>query len=169
MTLLERIRELRALIRESKGPWECGGYVVHGPLISVAPETVEILERMVKKLERFAEQVQQGKRPEHLTLGQLIEILKKEDPSVVVRNGFHYPHSYRGYYDELAFEPCGKITIDEMLSAARSALGGVFNGYKGEEYTMFEHTPVWLANRGETGESLGRVLLQYILSDREEP
>jgi len=60
MTLLERIRELRALIRESKGSWECGGYVVHGPLISVAPETVEILERMVKKLERFAEQVQQG-------------------------------------------------------------------------------------------------------------
>jgi hypothetical protein len=38
-------------------------------------------------------------------LTNLIAFLEKYDPAQVVPVGFHRPHSYRGYYDQLAFEP----------------------------------------------------------------
>ena len=57
-------------------------------------------------------------------LGLLIEELSKHDPAKRIRNGFKNPHSYRGYYDELAFEPCFETTVGDMLQAARAARGG---------------------------------------------
>lgn len=58
--------------------------------------------------------------------------------------------SYRRFYDHLAigFETDGQMTVEALLADLRRAIGGVFDGYKGGEYTMTENTPVWVANWG---------------------
>lgn len=66
-----------------------------------------------------------------------------------VPQGFNRPHSYRGYYDRVAFEPVRKpMTVEFMLAAAKGALGKTFRGYKGGDYLMDENTPVHLASYG---------------------
>jgi mono/diheme cytochrome c family protein len=83
-----------------------------------------------------------------------------------LRLGFRDPHSYRGYYHDLAFELAGDVTVGEMLGAAESAMGATFQGWKGGDYTMKEYTEIWLVTRaGNCGESIGAVLLEYILAD----
>lgn len=98
-------------------------------------------------------------------LHELIEELEKHDPNKRVRNGFQNPHSYRGYYDELAFEPCFETTVGAMLKAAKQAVGETYQGWKGGDYTMDKWTPVHLAVMGATGESIGHTLLGYMLAD----
>ena len=88
-----------------------------------------------------------------MRLRDLIEFLKTQPPDKVF-NGFHRPHSYRGYYDELAFEPDEHARIGDMLSAAESALGKTFQGYKGGDYVMLEMTPVHIAEYGRCGEPI---------------
>lgn len=102
--------------------------------------------------------------PRHLSLGDLITVLESHHPAKVVPLGFARPHSYRGFYDELAFEPANYVTVAGMLQAARSALGATYQGWKGGDYTMNEYTPVWLAERGSTGEGLGAVLVHLLLN-----
>lgn len=100
-----------------------------------------------------------------MTLGDLIQELEKYNRTQHVPVGFYRPHSYRGYYDCLAFEPLENTTIGEMLDAAKSALGKTYTGYKGGEYRMDEYTDVYLANFGECGESIGIVLLRYMTGE----
>jgi hypothetical protein len=96
----------------------------------------------------------------------LIEFLQARDPSQTVRIGFGKPHSYRGYYDELAFEPVRDTTVGAMLEAAQSANGRTFTGYKGGDYTMGDYTNCWLAQWGEASqESIGITLLQFMLGE----
>lgn len=104
-----------------------------------------------------------------MTLGELIEHLEREDPDRVVPLGFTHAHSYRGYYGDLAFEPCEHTTVGAMLAEVRGALGQTFTGYKGGEYTMGEYTDVWLAEWGRTGEGLGPILLAYMLGKEPRP
>ena len=101
-----------------------------------------------------------------MNLGELIGHLEKLDPDQPVAHGFGRPHSYRGYYDELAFEPVADTTVGAMLAEAREALGTTYQGYKGGDYTMTEHTGVWLACCGETGEEIGPSLLGFMLFGR---
>lgn len=83
-----------------------------------------------------------------MTLEQLIDELEKYDLNIVVKHGFTNPHSYRGYYDQLAFEPASNVSVGFMLSCAESALGAIFEGWKGGDYMMDEDTPCWLAQEG---------------------
>ena len=104
-----------------------------------------------------------------MTLGELIEALEKADQSLVVPIGFCNPHSYRGYYDELAFEPMENVSVASMLAAAKSALGETYRGWKGGDFRMDKYTPVWLSREGEgdmelTGETIGPTLLYLMLS-----
>jgi hypothetical protein len=99
-----------------------------------------------------------------LNLGDLIKRLSREDLSRRVPHGFTYPHSYRGYYDELAFVPAENVTIGSMLEAARSALGATFAGWKGGNYTMCEYTDVHLAKVGHCGEDLHYLVLENMLA-----
>lgn len=85
------------------------------------------------------------------TLGEVIAHLQTLPPDMVVAQGFAHPHSYRGYYEDLAFEPAGNVTVKAMLADAERALGSVFTGYKGGDYTMDERTDCWLASYGDTG------------------
>lgn len=101
-----------------------------------------------------------------MILGQLIKRLEKEHDHNVP-HGFSNPHSYRGYYEELAFEPKENTTVGAMLAAAREALGNTYTGWKGGEFKMHEYTPVHLAEIGSCGEELGSRLLEYILAEKE--
>ena len=95
-------------------------------------------------------------------LKELIEYLEKKDPNIVVPVGFCCPHSYRGYYIELAFIPEKDTTVGAMLECAKTALGETYTGWKGGEFTMGECTDVYLAEHGELGEEIGKVLLDYM-------
>lgn len=105
--------------------------------------------------------------PYHLSLSQLIASLREEpDPSRLVKVGFRHPHSYRGYYTDVAFEIARNVTVGEMLAAAQSALGSTYQGWKGGDYVMREHTDTWLVTaEGDCGESLGAVLLALMLAE----
>lgn len=105
-----------------------------------------------------------------MTLNELIAALSAESSSRVIKHGFANPHSYRGFYDQLAFEPAPNITIASMLACARSALGATYTGYKGGEFRMDGATDVWLAKYGECGEQITSLALKYMLAhDAGEP
>jgi hypothetical protein len=102
----------------------------------------------------------------YIDLGGIIARLEAEDPDRVLPLGFANPHSYRGYYDELAFEPVRDIRVGDVLAAAKSAVGRTFEGYKGGDYTMDVHTSCWIANYGVSGDNrIGPVLLDLLLRE----
>jgi hypothetical protein len=98
-------------------------------------------------------------------LRQLIEALEAANQSAVLRLGFKSPHSYRGFYEQLAFEPAENIQVSEMLAAAKDALGRTFEGWKGGDYKMHDYTDCWLAEMGCCGETIGAHFLRYMLAD----
>jgi hypothetical protein len=98
-----------------------------------------------------------------MTLQQLIERLRSEPRDLVVHHGFSSPHSYRGYYNQLAFQPAEGVTVGEMLADAEWALGKTFQGYRGGDFTMLACTPVWLAQYGCTGHELDEAWLVGVL------
>lgn len=86
-----------------------------------------------------------------LTLGAAIDLLENVDPDTLVA-GLGAPHSYRGYYTDLAFEPeSNRQPASEALATLRSCMGKTFTGYKGGDFVMHENTPLWEANYGCTG------------------
>lgn len=97
-----------------------------------------------------------------MVLKDLIDYLEKQDLDKIVPMGFANPHSYRGDYEQLAFEPKENIAIGEMLQAAKSALGKTFDGWKGGKFNMGEYTTVNLAEQGCCGEEIGIILLDYM-------
>jgi len=106
-------------------------------------------------------------RPRQYDLGELIARLQREeDPDRRVRYGFAHPHSYRGDYRELAFEARESVTVGEMLSDARSALGTTYEGWKGGDYTMSKDAYVWVVQEEGTsvGETLGALMLELMLA-----
>lgn len=103
-----------------------------------------------------------------MTLGELIAFLEKRDPRIVVPMGFNGPHSYRGIYRDLAFEPVRDTTVGEMLACAKDALGRTFDGYKGGDFVMDENVDVYLSNYGEaSGETIGITLLLYMVGETD--
>ena len=97
-------------------------------------------------------------------LGDLIERLSTEDPTRVVSDGFRTPHSYRGYYEDVAFERASDVRVGDMLAAARDALGSTYTGWKGGDYDMHSSTACWLvAAEGCTGDELDRDSLDALL------
>ncbi len=92
-----------------------------------------------------------------LTLGKLIkrlEVLPAETPIYLTG-----PHSYRGYYEDLAFDrPDHPSTAAEVIDLCRSMIGAVLEGYKGGDFEMGENTPVWLAAYGCRGQAALAIL-----------
>ena len=100
-----------------------------------------------------------------MNLGDIITTLEAADPNQVVRHGFHNPHSYRGDYYDLAFEPAENITVADMLEAARSAVGATYEGWKGGEFRMTEADWCWLSEEGSaSGETISPLLLEFMLT-----
>ncbi|MFD6149429.1 hypothetical protein [Streptomyces sp. NPDC060243] len=106
-----------------------------------------------------------------MTLDDLIQALSAADKTTVVKRGFRNPHSYRGFYDDLAFEPTMEpVTVGEMLADAISADGATYTGYKGGEFTMRRDTHCWLAMYGSASEQeITPGLLAEMLADTVTP
>lgn len=93
-------------------------------------------------------------------LNTIIDFLKQRDPNEVPPVGFCNPHSYRGYYDEVAFEPTTNVTVEQMLQSCNRALCDTFTGWKGGEYTYDNYTQCWLSHKGRvSGQTITPVLL----------
>jgi hypothetical protein len=99
-----------------------------------------------------------------MTLGDLIIQLQELPPDASIPV-LGEAHSYRGYYEDLAFEePGGRlVTVKENLECCKGVVGKTFQGYKGGDFTMRTSTPVWIANYGECGEKIVAVV-----ADEEE-
>ena len=113
-----------------------------------------------------ASEIYSGIRKEyHVSLGELIKHLQDVNPDSIVREkcisdgwlspdidwrGYLYDFvSYRGYYEDLALcrsSSTYEQTAGDLLKKAKSALGDVFEGYKGGSYLMEETTPLWIVN-----------------------
>lgn len=83
-----------------------------------------------------------------MVLDDLIELLEWFPRERVVLNGIGNPHSWRGDYNELAFEPIGKTSVGDILDAATSAHGATFEGWKGGEYKMDGGTTIHIEHEG---------------------
>ena len=87
-----------------------------------------------------------------MTLGKLIERLASMDGDDRVA-WLRDPHSYRGYYSDLAFEfdfddAAPEILVSVLLGDCRSLMGKHLEGYKGGMFCMNENTPVWISKYG---------------------
>lgn len=103
-------------------------------------------------------QWQRERAATQMTLGKLINVLAEMPPEKKIE-GFGRPHSYRGYYSDLAFERTeGQISATDLLDICRSAMGEVFEGYKGGDFQMGQNTPVWIANYGNCGQKIMAIL-----------
>jgi hypothetical protein len=105
-------------------------------------------------------------RTSQLTLGEMIEKCESilagfKEGEAVPRVGFDFEgliptelDSWRGTYSELALgfraEENG-VELEDFLKMLKDAVGKTYEGYKGGEYTMWEDTPVWVANYGIPG------------------
>lgn len=90
-----------------------------------------------------------------LTLGGLIDILSTL-PREKEIEAMTEPHSYRGYYEDLAFElsPDNRRTVADTLEMLQRCMGKVFEGYKGGDFPMHANTPIWSAYYGCCGRKL---------------
>lgn len=88
-----------------------------------------------------------------MTLGKLIKHLEENPGEIAYLDS---PHSYRGYYSDLAFELSDKpkVSTHALLIVCRHVRGSVLEGYKGGEYPMHDNTPVWISSYGTTGVKL---------------
>lgn len=101
---------------------------------------------------------------ECMTLNDLIIALASLSPTRRFALGFGNPHSYRGFYECVAFEPQALVTVGEMLESARSAMGTTYGGWKGGEYVMSGNTPCFVSIEGETGMALSGELFNLLFS-----
>lgn len=123
------------------------------------------LGELIEALERLDEDT-----PIRLDFSSVIAVRDGEQRGLEVPGRFI---SYRGIYAHLAIESAAGYRDDLpahivergwrqngtavlLASAAHAAVGTVFEGYKGGEYTMTRDTPVWVA---EEGSSTGWALL----------
>lgn len=89
-----------------------------------------------------------------MTLEELISRIKELPPDLEIQAIWH-PHSYRGYYSDLAFEPAdGTVKAVELLSIVKDCLGETYQGYKGGDYVMDKKTPLWMAFYGDCGSKI---------------
>ncbi len=92
----------------------------------------------------------------HLTLGKLIEFLETAPEGFNVVLDYDKtisvgePHSYRGYYSDLALEPVDdEITkVKALLVDLKGTLNITLEGYKGGDFLMDAKVPVWISSYG---------------------
>ena len=107
---------------------------------------------------------------DQLTLGEMIlklepivknqkPIIEKYEHEATVRYDFEYLFptdidSWRGIYAELALNFTSKgeeMKVSAFLKMLKDTVGKTFTGYKGGDFRMNKHTPIWVANYGNSG------------------
>jgi len=105
-------------------------------------------------MDRMSAEWQKERSESQMTLGKMIYALSEMPPDTELE-GFGDPHSYRGYYSDLAFKKTeDKITAGKALEMARGCMGEIFEGYKGGDFQMGRNTPVWCADYGCCGKKI---------------
>jgi hypothetical protein len=106
-------------------------------------------------MDGLSAQWQRHRADTQMTLGELISALDSMPPDAQVAFLID-AHSYRGYYDDLAFEyhPDDTRPASDLLNECRAAMGQAFQGYKGGDFVMGKTTPLWVASYGCCGEKL---------------
>lgn len=97
-------------------------------------------------------ETQKARSTAQMTLGKLIDELGELPPKTLVE--LSSPHSYRGYYEDLAFSYGEKTTAKKALQLCHNAMGQIFVGYKGGDFQMGRNTPVWVAFHGQLGQKI---------------
>ena len=102
----------------------------------------------------------------NIRLGDLIAELESAPqhlPCVVDGGYVGEPMSYRGYYEDMAFDTSAEPrTVADVLADARAARGAVMQGYKGGNYPLHDRTILWLS---EYGRASGTMITGVVLSD----
>lgn len=123
---------------------------------------------MQETLDIMGDLLRQERSRYHLTLGGLIAFLEKTNPDFFVEFDIGgkpgWPHSYRGYYSDLAFTPIPResilnVSVRGLLQTVKQALDIEFDGYKGGEFLMDEKTPLWCASYGNNGRAIVGIAL----------
>ena len=107
-------------------------------------------------IDGISAQMMDARAESQMTLGDLIECIGKL-PAGQMIDGLHSPHSYRGYYSDLAFESGDKRTVQETMQMLRDCMGKQFTGWKGGEYHMHAGTPCWVACEGCCGQKIAAI------------
>lgn len=84
----------------------------------------------------------------------LIDVLENCPNDAVFERGFTNPHSYRGFYCDLAVEPAEDQKVSDMLDCLYEVLDTTLEGYKGGEYVMSGDVDVYLAMYSTTSTTL---------------
>lgn len=116
-------------------------------------------------IDNYLKELRQERSATQLTLGEFISELEKHPPETPIIN-IGEPHSYRGYYSDLAFEKReGVRSVGELLEELKNeCLNHTFEGYKGGDFIMNEDAPLWIADYGSTGDKMIEITNGDILS-----
>ncbi len=95
-----------------------------------------------------------------MTVGDLFLSLGLLPNSAILSQGLKNPHSYRGDYEQLAFEPCGEMTVADVIEVIEEGLLDTHAGYKGGAYKMSEDSDVFVAFEGCTGSSMHQIIIE---------
>ena len=118
-------------------------------------------------MDAMSDIAQSTRKDYHMSLGELIDFLKNNcegDQKVVLdydsKLGVSTPHSYRGYYSDLAIEPTEEgLKAGALLDELYAVLDTELTGYKGGEFLMDSSVPVWVSYYG----NLGRALMSAVV------
>jgi len=112
--------------------------------------------------------MQRERAEQQMTLGKMIATLEKMPQDTLI-DGISNPHSYRGYYCDLAFSRTDKKTsVADALAMCRGAMGQFFVGYKGGDFAMGALTPLWIAHYGSCGDKIVDILPDGTIETAEE-
>jgi len=158
-------------IFKSQG-WEMAWVTNNGEPIGINPTHWMPLPELPKKegevdlqkiIDALGEGHRQARTAYHLTLGDTIDLLSQFEETMIVRfdyigeegeNSPNNPHSYRGYYSDLALEPGPDRTVKQVVYDLKLSLNKEFTGYKGGEFLMEKNTPLWVAHYGDCGRAI---------------
>lgn len=119
-------------------------------------DNIPNFDKLIQQVEQqiLAESAARGQ----MKLGDFIAALKTAHPdaSVFIDWNMLNPlgfQSYRGIYNHLAIgfavdRPTMRVAM--LLRYAQLAIDQTFQGYKGGDFEMGEHTPLWVANWGHS-------------------
>lgn len=116
-----------------------------------------------------------------MNLGELkVRFNDPTNDEFVFTNGFNAPHSYRGIYADVAFEPARNVTLGEIKRVIARADAETFMGWKGGEYAYGDDARCHLAYEGTcdptgTGDAedfeelVADMMLEYIMANHPTP
>lgn len=118
----------------------------------------------------MSEVAQSERKNYHMSLGELIDFLNDVVPAdmpVVLdyntKLSAAAPHSYRGYYSDLAIEPTENVVTARVLQQELTdILDTELTGYKGGEFLMDSTVPVWVSGYGSAS---GRAVMSAAVID----